>query len=105
MVLKKSDQYWLFGNDSENGLKFVDITYAIISSSAQCGKYDIELSEEIAKTIGLNRSSVIKTTKIYTGSHTKLGNKIGDLPTEIRNEFKSKYEEYQRSLMSKWENF
>lgn len=82
-------------------MKFVDITYVIISSSAQCGKYDVELNEGLAKSIGLDRMSVIKTTKIYTGSKVKLGNKIGDLPLEKRVEFKQKYEEYQKNIISK----
>ena len=62
----------------------------------------LEINEDMAKKIGLNRKSVIKTTKIYTGSRMKLGSKIGDLPIELRNEFKNKYEEYQKSIISKW---
>lgn len=82
-------------------MKFVDITYVIISSSAQCGKYDVELDEKLANSIGLIKGSVIKTTKIYTGSMAKLGNKIGDLPIEKRQEFKKKYEAYQKSIIDK----
>lgn len=82
-------------------MKFVDITYVIISSSAQCGKYDVELDEKLANSIGLTRGSVIKTTKIYTGSRAKLGKKIGDLPIEKRQEFKQKYEDYQKSIINK----
>ena len=89
--LKKVRPILIIGNDSDNGLKFIDIHYAIISSSADCGKYDIELAEDVSKRIGLDRKSVIKTTKIYTGSKTKLGNKIGDLPEEIKKEFINKY--------------
>ena len=47
--------------------------------------------------MGLTKESVIKTTKIYTGSKTKLGSKICDLPQDIKDEFKDKYREYQRS--------
>ena len=100
--LEKVRPVLIIGDDEENGLKFVDISYVIISSSASCGKYDIEINEEVAKLIGLNKKSVIKTTKIYTGSRMKLGRKIGDLPTEIRNEFKRKYEEYQKSIIDRW---
>lgn len=82
-------------------MKFVDITYVIISSSAQCGIYDVELDEETAKMIGLDRSSVIKTTKIYTGSRVKLGKKIGDLPYDKKQEFKEKYETYQKNMINK----
>lgn len=100
--LEKVRPVLIIGDDEDNGLKFVDITYVIISSSASCGKYDIKISEELAKSIGLNRKSVIKTTKIYTGSKMKLGNKICDLPNEIRNEFKQKYVEYQKNIIDKW---
>lgn len=34
--------------------------------------------------MGLNGKSGIKTTKIYTGTKSKLGAKICDLPKEIR---------------------
>lgn len=63
----------VIGDDSNNGLKFVDIHYVIISSSSECGLYDIELKEDVAKKVGLNGRSVIKTTKIYTGTKSKLG--------------------------------
>lgn len=92
----------IVGDDQENGLQFVDINYVIISSSASCGKYDIEIDEETSKKIGLTRKSVIKTTKIYTGSQTKLGSKIGELPLELKEEFKNKYKEYQDSILNKW---
>ena len=100
--LEKVRPILIIGDDEENGLKFVDISYAIISSSASCGKYDVEINEEIAKIIGLSKRSVIKTTKIYTGSRMKLGKRIGDLSTEVRIEFNQKYEEYQKSIISKW---
>ena len=94
----------VIGNDSSNELKFVDTHYVIISSSAECGKYDIELNEEKAKKIGLNKRSVIKTTKIYTGSKSKLGNKIGDLPADIKEEFIKKYKDYQNKLLEELNN-
>lgn len=71
----------------------------IISSSASCGKYDVRIEEKIAKEIGLNRESIIKTTKIYTGSKTKLGRKICELPYPIKEEFKKKYKEYQENII------
>lgn len=86
----------VIGNDSANELKFVDIHYVIISSSSECGKYDIELNDDIAIKIGLTKKSIIKTTKIYTGSKSKLGNKIGDLPKEIKDKFINNYKEYQK---------
>ena len=45
-------------------------------------EYDVELDESLAKEIGLNGKSVIKTTKLYTGTKSKLGSKIGDLPKD-----------------------
>lgn len=89
----------IIGNDSNNQLQYVDIHYVIISSSASCGIYDVLLDEKIAKQIGLNGKSVIKTTKIYTGAKSKLGAKICDLPNEIRKEFFKKYKSYQENLM------
>lgn len=100
--LEKVRPVLVIGDDKENGLKFVDINYVIISSSASCGKYDVEINEEAAKIIGLNQKSVIKTTKIYTGSKVKLGSKIGELPEEIREEFKRKYMQYQSSIIGMW---
>jgi mRNA-degrading endonuclease toxin of MazEF toxin-antitoxin module len=97
--LKKVRPVLVIGNDSSNELKFVDIHYVIISSSADCGKYDIELNDNIARKIGLDRKSVIKTTKVYTGSKTKLGNKIGDLPDNIKEQFINNYKEYQLNLI------
>lgn len=100
--LQKVRPVLIVGNDKENGLQFVDINYVIISSSAVCGKYDIELKGYIAKKIGLNKDSVIKTTKIYTGSQTKLGSKIGELPLNKKEEFKQKYREYQENILKNW---
>lgn len=101
--LKKVRPILVIGNDNDNGLKFVDIHYVIISSSADCGKYDIELDDSTAKNIGLDRKSIIKTTKIYTGTRTKLGNKIGDLPEDIKSKFIKNYKEYQINLISNFE--
>ena len=101
--LEKVRPVLIVGNDEENGLKFVDINYVIISSSATCGKYDVPINKEQAEEIGLDRASTIKTTKIYTGSRTKLGRKIGELSLHIKEEFKNKYIEYQKNIISKWE--
>lgn len=100
--LEKVRPILIIGNDANNGLQFVDINYVIVSSSADCGNYDVPINEENAKKIGLDRESTIKTTKIYTGSKTKLGRKIGDLPEEIKKEFKQKYIAYQEDILSKW---
>ncbi len=100
--LEKARPVLIVGDDEENGLQFVDINYVIISSSALCGNYDVEIEEEKAKKIGLDRKSVIKTTKIYTGSKMKLGGKIGELPLDIKEEFKQKYRKYQEDILNKW---
>lgn len=92
----------IIGNDSDNMLKYVDIHYVIISSSAECGIYDVEINDEVAKQIGLNSKSVIKTTKIYTGTRSKLGTKISDLPREIKLEFYNKYKKYQDNIMKQF---
>lgn len=89
----------VIGDDSNNQLKYVDIHYVIISSSADAGIYDVEIDESLAKEIGLNGKSVIKTTKLYTGTKSKLGSKIGDLPKDKKIEFFAKYKEYQENLM------
>lgn len=95
----------VIGNDANNQLQYVDIHYVIISSSAECGNYDVLIDEEEARRIGLARKSVIKTTKVYTGSKSKLGAKIADLPVNIKKEFINKYKEYQESLISKFNEF
>ena len=93
----------IIGNDKNNQLKFVDIHYVLISSSAEKGKYDIEVNDYQAKNIGLSKKSIIKTTKIYTGSKSKLGNKINDLPRDLMIEFLIKYKDYQANLIEELE--
>lgn len=99
--LQKTRPVLVIGTDSMNQLNFVDINYVIISSSADCGKYDVEISEEKARAIGLERRSVIKTTKIFTGPQSKLGRQIGKLPEDIKKDFREKYSEYQKSIIQK----
>lgn len=100
--LKKVRPVLIIGNDTNNNLQYVDIHYVIISASADCGLYDVELDENIAQAIGLDRKSVIKTTKIYTGPRSKFGKKIGDLPENKKNEFIEKYRNYQLELVNKF---
>lgn len=99
----KSRPVLVIGDDSGNNLYFTDIHYVIISSSSSVGLYDIEISEEDAKDIGLLRKSVIKTTKIYTGPKTLFERKVCDLPDEYRMKFLEKYREYQLNLITKFE--
>lgn len=99
--LEKIRPVLIIGNDSSNIIQFIDIHYVIISSSAECGLYDVELSLCEAQKVGLDRKSVIKTTKIYTGPKSKLGKKIGVLPEDILVEFKKKYQSYQYELINK----
>ncbi len=93
----------IIGNDGNNQLQFVDIHYVIISSSADCGIYDVELEDSVAKSIGLAKKSIIKTTKIYTGPRTKMGQKIGELPIDKKTEFIQKYQDYQLDMISKFQ--
>lgn len=88
----------IIGDDGNNQLKYVDIHYVLISSSAECGIYDVKLEENVALSIGLQRTSVIKTTKLYTGPKSKLGVKIGELPIDKKEEFIYKYKNYQETI-------
>ena len=97
---KKIRPILIIGDDANNQLWYVDIHYVIISSSADCGIYDVEIDEELAHSIGLQRESIIKTTKIYTGPKSKLGVNIAELPLETKNEFITKYRDYQNNIMS-----
>lgn len=89
----------VIGDDANNNLQYVDIHYVIISSSSDCGIYDVKIEENVAKEMGLARTSIIKTTKLYTGPKSKLGSKIGELPENLRSEFIQKYRLYQDSLI------
>lgn len=93
----------IIGNDGNNQLQFVDLHYVIISSSADCGIYDVELDDATAKSIGLAKKSIIKTTKIYTGPKTKMGRKIGELPEDKKREFIRKYKDYQLDIVTKFQ--
>ncbi|MCL2036426.1 MAG: type II toxin-antitoxin system PemK/MazF family toxin [Oscillospiraceae bacterium] len=89
----------IVGDDRANGLQVVDIHYCIISSSSAKGDYDVEINEEIAKEIGLARASIIKTTKIYTGSKHLLERKVCDLPDSLRDEFVKRFKDYQGKML------
>lgn len=97
--LKKVRPVLIIGDDRHNQLQYVDIHYVIISSSADCGIYDVRLDDATAKSIGLNRESIIKTTKIYTGPKSKLGAKIAELPEDKKKEFITKYNNYQNDII------
>ena len=90
----------IIGNDSENNLNIVDIHYCLVSSSSSAGKYDVEIADTQAKALGLSRASIIKTTKIYTGSKRQLERKVCDLPDTLRKEFLQKYQAYQNAIIS-----
>ena len=90
----------IIGDDGENNLSIVDIHYCLISSSSPKGKFDVEISDPVAKSLGLSQASVIKTTKVYTGSKGLLERKVCDLPKDLRDEFIAKYKEYQSGIMS-----
>lgn len=90
----------VIGSDANNQLHYVDIHYVIISSSADCGIYDVKLEKDVATSLGLARASVIKTTKIYTGPKSKLGVKIAELPSDTKKEFIQKYNAYQSDIIN-----
>ena len=90
----------VIGDDSCNNISIVDISYVVISSSSECGEFDVEIDESTAQSIGLDRKSIIKTTKIFTGSKSYLGNKICDLPKDIKLKFIEKYKKYQDCLIN-----
>jgi len=75
----------------------------LVSASASKGKYDVEIDDVTAKNLGLSRASIIKTTKIYTGSRGLLERKICELPLELRKEFADKYKQYQHNLVERLE--
>jgi len=91
----------IIGDDGDNGLSIVDIHYCLVSATAVKGEYDVEIDDDTAKNIGLSRASVIKTTKIFTGSKGMLGSKISTLPDDIKNEFVQNFTRYQANLNSK----
>ena len=64
-------------------------------------KYQLVLLDILIRGL-LEKIKCESTTKIYTGSRNKLGSKIGDLPTEIKEEFKEKYRKYQEDILKKW---
>ncbi len=99
----KSRPVLIIGDDGNNQLQFVDVHYVIISSSADCGIYDVELDASLSNQTGLYKKSVIKTTKIYTGSKTKMKHKIGELPSDKKKEFIQKYKDYQLDIVSKFQ--
>ena len=94
----------IIGDDSENELNIVDIHYCMVSASSLKGKYDVDIEEKTAKNLGLTKASIIKTTKIYTGSRGLLGDKICDLPNQLKNEFIDKYKKYQDSIVCTMNN-
>ena len=91
----------IIGNDANNQLQYVDIHYVIVSSS-DCGVYDVKIEQNVATSIGLQRESVIKTTKIFTGAKSKLDSKIAELPPDKKEEFITKYRSYQEDMMTKF---
>ena len=55
---------------------YYSLTYVIISSTtALKEKYDVIISEKVAKQIGLEKRSIIKTAMVYTGGYSSIGEK------------------------------
>ena len=91
----------VIGDDGENGLCIVDIHYCLVSATSQKGKYDVVIDETTAQSLGLSKESIIKTTKMYTGSKRLLEKKIADLPEMLKKEFSKNYREYQEQTINK----
>ena len=91
----------IIGDDSGNKLRIVDIHYCIVSATAPKGNYDVQIDEAAAKNLGLEKASVIKTTKVYTGDQGLLERKICDLPEDYKIEFIKQYKLYQNNLMAR----
>ena len=90
----------IIGDDGENGLSIVDIHYCLVSATSQKGNFDVIIDETTAQSLGLSRESIIKTTKMYTGTRNNLGGKIADLPELLKKEFRAKYKEYQEKIIN-----
>ena len=43
--LEKVRPILVIGNDANNGLQFIDINYVIVSSSSDCGQYNVEIDQ------------------------------------------------------------
>lgn len=77
---------------------YYSLTYVIISSTAFKEKYDVIISEKVAKQIGLEKRSIIKTAMVYTGGYSSIGEKIGELPENLLYEFFKNYKAFQRQI-------
>jgi mRNA-degrading endonuclease toxin of MazEF toxin-antitoxin module len=91
----------VIGDDGANELRIVDVHYCLVTSSGECGKFDVLIDEPAAKQIGLTRKSIIKITKIFTGSRNLLERKVADLPESLRSEVREKYAAYQRGIIER----
>lgn len=81
---------------------YYSVTYVIISSTSLKEKYDVIISDKVAKRVGLEKRSIIKTAMVYTGGFSSIGEKIGELPDNVMNEFEKNYMAFQKQI---FENF
>jgi len=77
---------------------YYSLTYVVISSTALKEKYDVIISEKVAKKVGLASRSIIKTAMVYTGGFSSIGEKIGVLPDNIMSEFEKNYIAFQKHI-------
>jgi hypothetical protein len=89
----------IIGDDSDNKLRIIDIHYCIVSASAPKGEYDIQIDAKTGENLGLEKASVIKTTKVYTGDRELLERKVCELPKDLKSEFIEKYKAYQNNII------
>jgi mRNA-degrading endonuclease toxin of MazEF toxin-antitoxin module len=85
---------------NEDFVHYESINYVVISSTSVEEKFDVVIRDEVASRIGLQSKSIIKTTNIYTENKTSLGQKIGELPKGILNQFKKKYQAFQEYIIN-----
>ncbi len=85
---------------NEGFVHYESINYVVISSTSLREKYDVVIRDDIASRIGLQSTSIIKTTNIYTENKTSLGHKIGELPKGILKQFRKKYQAFQEYILN-----
>lgn len=85
---------------NNNFQHYYSLTYVIISSTALKEKYDVIISEKVAKKVGLEKRSVIKTAMVYTGGYSSIGEKIGVLPENLLSEFEKNYRAFQKQIFA-----
>jgi mRNA-degrading endonuclease toxin of MazEF toxin-antitoxin module len=88
---------------NNNFQHYYSVTYVIISSTSLKEKFDVIISDKVAKKIGLEKRSIIKTAMVYTGGFSSIGEKIGVLPENIMDEFEKNYKAFQKQIFDNFD--